>query len=351
MMFTARPCSRTLVNIMAVFILSLIAGSVLNACSLPFSGNSTPKSTPTSQGILTQTGGSRRSFKFAIVTDGQASDPFWSVVKRGADQAAADMGVTVTYSAPPTYSATAMSQLIDATVATQPDGLVVSIPDCAGLSPSIKRAQLVNIPVISINSGSDCATQLGLLNHIGQTAYSAGLASGQKLVAAGAKHVLCINQEVGNAELDARCQGVSDALRKARGKAEVFAADLTNPSVTQENIQTRLTRDGSINGLITLSPDSATIAIAALQQLGRLGQVKLATFDISSTVLAAIQQSNILFAVDQQQYLQGYLPIVLLTLYKTNMNTVMTPVITTGPNFITQQNVAQVQQLLATGTR
>lgn len=336
-----RSCRGIIATILVIF----IASGMLNACSI-FPGASTTKK---SESTPTAVVGPRRNLRFAIITDGQASDPFWSVVKNGADQAARDMGVKVTYQAPILFSITTMSQLIDATVATQPDGLVVSIPDCAGLSPAIKRAQLVDIPVISINSGSNCASQLGLLNHIGQTGYEAGLASGQKLVAAGARHVLCMNQDVTNSDLNDRCRGINDALKKAHGKSEVLPVDLTNPTATQEQIQTTLTRDTSINAVITLSPAGAIIAIAALQQLGRQGQVMLATFDLSSTVLQAIQQGTMLFAVDQQQYLQGYLPIVLLTLYKTSANTVTNPIITTGPSFVTKVNVSQVQQLMGAG--
>ncbi|HEX3643923.1 MAG TPA: hypothetical protein VHV10_21745 [Ktedonobacteraceae bacterium] len=96
-----------------------------------------------------------------------------------------------------------------------------------------------------------------------------------------------------------------------------------------------------------LGPTSASPAIKALQDLNKLGQIKLATFDLSSDVLNAIKNSQMLFAIDQQQYEQGYLPIVLLTLYKTNLNTIANDVLQTGPSFVMQANVKQVIQ----GTR
>jgi simple sugar transport system substrate-binding protein len=81
------------------------------------------------------------------------------------------------------------------------------------------------------------------------------------------------------------------------------------------------------------------------------GRILLATFDLSTPVLQAIQQGDILFAVDQQPYLQGYLPIVLLTLHKTNLSEITAPVVPTGPDFVTQDNVTQIEQLVAAGTR
>src|SRR5689334_19109026 len=132
----------------------------------------------------------RANLRFVVVSHGQAADPFWSVVKNGVDQAAKDMGVKVEYQAPGTFDMVAMSQLIDAAVASKPDGLVVSIPDATALKPAIKRAIDAGIPVISINSGSDVAKELGVLVHVGQTEYEAGLGGGQRLADAGVKNAL-----------------------------------------------------------------------------------------------------------------------------------------------------------------
>ncbi len=290
--------------------------------------------------------------RFVVVTHGQAADPFWSVVKNGVDQAARDMGVTVEYQSPQKFDMVAMSQLIDAAVASKPDGLVVSIPDAAALGPSIKRATDAGIPVISINSGSDVAQQLGVLTHVGQTEYEAGLGGGSRMAAAGAKHALCVNQEVGNAALDARCQGFTDGLKQGGGsQVDVLAVDLANPTDSQQRIQAALTADSSIDSVMTLGPTGAAPAMAALQSMGKTGQIKLATFDLSPEVLQAIQQGNMLFAIDQQQYEQGYLPIVLLKLYHDNLNTIANPVLMTGPGFVTSDNAARVIDLSKAGTR
>ena len=151
---------------------ALILLLVLAACSTNSSsggGTTSSSSCPSS----------RSSLHFYVITHGQASDPFWSVVKRGVDQAGKDMCVNVTYEAPPTFDMVAMARLIDAAVATKPSGLVVSIPDAAALGPSIKAAVAAGIPVISINSGSDVAQSLGVLVHIGQTEEVAGMGGGQ----------------------------------------------------------------------------------------------------------------------------------------------------------------------------
>ena len=273
----------------------------------------------------------RSDLRFVVVTHGQAADPFWSVVKNGVDQAAKDMGVKVEYQAPSTYDMVAMSQLIDAAVASKPDGLVVSIPDADRAEPRDQTAIAAGIPVISINSGSDVAEELGMLVHVGQTEYEAGLGGGQRLADAGVKNALCINQEVGNAGLDARCKGVTDAMTKAGGKVTVLAVDLANPTNAQQRIQAALTVDSDDRRHHGARPDRRRARAGSRSRPATDGQVKLATFDLSPDVLEAIQNGDMLFAIDQQQYLQGYLPIVLLTLYKTNLNTIANDVLMTGP--------------------
>jgi simple sugar transport system substrate-binding protein len=91
--------------------------------------------------------------RIVFITHAQAVDAFWSVVKNGVDDAAELMGVEVQYQAPQTFDMVAMAQLIDAAVASKPDGLVVSIPDADALGDSIKAAVAAGIPVISMDSG------------------------------------------------------------------------------------------------------------------------------------------------------------------------------------------------------
>jgi simple sugar transport system substrate-binding protein len=131
----------------------------------------------------------------------------------------------------------------------------------------------------------------------------------------------------------------------------VLAINLVDPNASQQRIQTVLSADPNIGGIMALGPTAAIPALKALQSLNLVGKIKLATFDLSPDVLQAIKSGNMLFAIDQQQYLQGYLPIVLLTLYRTNLNTIANDVLMTGPGFVTQTNVAQIIALTQQGTR
>lgn len=294
----------------------------------------------------------REDIRIIVVSHGQAADPFWSVVKNGVDQAATDMGITVEYQAPQTFDMVAMSQLIDAAVASNPNGLVVSIPDADALGDSIRAAIAAGIPVISMNSGSDVAQELGILAHVGQTEYEAGLGGGRRMGDAGTANAICINQEVGNVALDLRCQGFADGLAESGGAVEVLEVPgASDPIETQQRVVAALTADDSIDGVMALGPTAALPALAALDEMGMMGSMNIGTFDLAPEILEAIRDGNMLFAIDQQQYLQGYLPIVMLTLNAENLNTIGSEVIMTGPGFVTQENAAAVIDLSAAGTR
>ncbi len=323
---------------------ALLLGMIIAACvGQPAATVANVETAPAQQGTS-------RDLRFVVVSHGQASDPFWSVVQNGVQQAATDMGVTAEYQAPDTFDMVAMSQLIDAAVASNPDGLVVSIPDAEALRDSISAAIDAGIPVVSMNSGSDVAEELGVLNHVGQTEYEAGFGGGERMAEAGATNALCVNQEVGNVALDLRCQGFTEAMEAAGATVELLEVDLADPTEAEQRVIAALQSNPDIDSIFTLGPTGAAPALAAVEAEGR-DDLLLATFDLSPEVLRAIEEGRVLFAIDQQQYLQGYLPIVLLTLFNENLNIVANDVIMTGPGFVTQENAAQVISLSEAGTR
>ncbi len=292
----------------------------------------------------------QRDLSFVVVSHGQSSDPFWSVAANGVKAAEEDMGVSVVYQAPGTFDMAEMAQIIDAAVASQPDGLVVTIPDADALGPSIRAAVDAGIPVISMNSGSDVFADLGVLVHVGQTEYEAGLIAGQEMGAMGVGNALCINQEVGNAALDARCQGFSDGLG---GDVEVIPVDLADPTGAQAAIEGALS-SRSPDGVLALGPTGAIPALNAMENLGMLGQVELATFDLGPEVLEAIGAGDMAFAIDQYQYAQGYLPIVLLTMFHETGGLPLGSVdrvVLTGPQLVTSENAADVISYSEEGLR
>lgn len=286
--------------------------------------------------------------RIVVVSHGQASDPFWSVAKNGADEAAKEMGVRVEWRAPETFDMVRMSQLIDAAVASKPDGIVVTIPDKTALSAAITRAIKAGIPVVSMNSGSDVAAKLGILAHVGQDEYPAGVGAGKRMKSLGVTKAVCINQEVGNASLDARCKGFFDGLGT---KGDILPVKIADPTGIRNAITAYLQKNPGVNGVLTLGPAAAEPVLSALEANGGLNKVKFGTFDLSPNVLNALSAGKMAFAIDQQQWLQGYLPVVLLANYKRYGLMTASPIIYTGPGFVTQASAKQVVDLSKKGIR
>jgi simple sugar transport system substrate-binding protein len=240
--------------------------------------------------------------------------------------------------------------LVEDFIGSDVDGIFVSLANPDALRDAIGRAVDAGIPVITINSGVDIYQELGALTHIGQTEFVAGQGAGQQFNAAGATKVLCVIHEEGNIGLEQRCDGLADAFSGEVERFNVATTGVRDVAGTVSGIQNKLISDASIDAILTLNPVIATAARDAIAAAN--GSQNLATFDLSPDVLSAIEAGEMLFAIDQQQYLQGYLPVVLLYLYNTNLNTVGggLPVLT-GPGFVDQSNAAAVQDLAAQGTR
>lgn len=288
----------------------------------------------------------RGDIRIIVVTHGTAADPFWSVVARGVDEAAADLGVRVEYRAPQTFDMIQMGQLIDAAVAARPDGLVVSIPDADALEDAIRGAVAAGVPVISINSGSDVYAELGILTHVGQEEYFAGYGAGVRMAEAGVSKAVCVNHEVGNVGLDLRCQGFVDGLG---GGAEVLGVH-GDFSEIRNSVEIYLRRNTDIQGVLALGPLSSEPTLAALESVGLVGQVEFGTFDLAPSILEALEDGKMSFAIDQQQFLQGYLPIVALTQY-VRYGVIPAAPIQTGPGFVTPETAGLVKELTEAGIR
>lgn len=276
--------------------------------------------------------------RIIVVTHGQADDAFWNRIKNGIKEASRETRSKTDYRAPATINMVDMARLIDAAVAQKPDGIVVSIPDATALGPSIRKAVQAGIPVISINSGSDVYEELGIAAHVGQTEYEAGRGAGRKMRSMGVKNAICWNHEVGNVSLEKRCQGFKDGLGGTSRQVNVEGYD---PSKIRSSAQAELRKDSSIQGILTLSAFVGEAVRDAARDMGKLSSVKIASFDLSTTAVESVDKGEMAFLVDQQPYLQGYLPVIILSKYK-KYGVLPAGVVMTGPGFVTKANARQV---------
>ena len=287
----------------------------------------------------------------SMITHGQATDPFWSVVQNGARDAAKDLGIELHYQSPQNFDMIAMSRIIDAVIATKPDGIVVSIPDIDALKGSIASASKKGIPIIVINAGSDIAKEIDILTYVGQSEFEAGLKAAEEILNHNVSNVLCINHEIGNISLDQREQGFKKILIENNVKVKTIPIDASDPSETMERVRAYLTTYPETDAILTLGPISAIPIMKLLKEIKSGATIKLATFDFTPEIIDGILNNEIIFALDQQQYLQGYLPVILMNLYITNKNTPAYKKLETGPSIIDAKNAREVLSLSKKGSR
>ena len=282
---------------------------------------------------------------YALVVHAVPGDAFWDVVKSGAEAAGALYGSTITYQGDPDVQK--QSQLIETAIAAKVDGIIVSMANPDGLSGALKAAKAADIPIITINSGAEESAALGAITHVGQGEYLAGQGAGTQLAEASAKKVICVIHEAGNAGLEDRCAGAADTVK---GSLTNLQVDIANLADAQNTIKSALLADPGIDGVLTLN---SAVGVAAVQAATEAGSdAVIGTFDVSADVTRLIEDGSMLFAVDQQPYLQGYLPVSFFELFYTNGNVVggAQPVYS-GPGFVTKENAGQVATFAGNGTR
>ncbi|MBA2462127.1 MAG: substrate-binding domain-containing protein [Actinobacteria bacterium] len=293
-------------------------------------------------------GATEATIKVAVVTHGDTGS-FWSVFKKGVDQAARDLkgrGVSVTQVYANNNVAKQVSGL-NAAIAAGAKIIATSVPDASALKDPLTKASQKGIQIITVNSGLGAFDALpSYMVHVGQTEDIAGQGAGKQFKSAGAKKVLVVIHEASNSGLVQRADGVKKILGSGGVKVLTIPNAKSDIPGTKTKVKAAFTADKSLDGFLGLDPD-VTIPCTDVVPSG----TKVGTFDVGGAI-KLIRAGKMLFAIDQQQYLQGYLPVVFAVLYATNLNTVGNgaPVLT-GPGIINKANAARVAALAKAGTR
>lgn len=288
--------------------------------------------------------GDNSGYTFAMITHETPGDTFWDKIKAGANQAAKNNGITLKYSNDPDPSKQAT--LIQNAVDSKVDGIATTLATPDALAGAVKTAKDAKIPVVAFNSGIDQYKKVGALMYFGSDENLAGSTAGKQIANAGGKRPLCVIQAAGSVALEARCAGVKSAV-PATENIQVNGAD--DPSVVS-SLQAKLAQDPSIDYIVTLG---APIALDALKSLSQAGSsAKLITFDLNADAAQDIKAGKILFSIDQQPYVQGYLAIQALYLNKKNGNDIGGgAAVLTGPSFVDSSNIDAILPFAKNNTR
>jgi len=280
----------------------------------------------------------------AFITHSAPGDTFWDLVRKGAEDAAKKDNVDLQYQADP--DGPGQANLVQSAVDKKVDGIAVTLAKPDAMKANVTKAVQAGVPVVALNGGIDAWQAMGVQGYFGQDERIAGRAAGQKLGSDGAKKALCVIHEQGNVGLEARCDGAADTFPNI---SKIYVTGTDMPGV-QAAITSKLQQDKAIDRVLTLG---APFALAAVQSAkDASSSAKVATFDTNKELVGAIKSGSVMWAVDQQPYLQGYLAVDSLWLYKTNGNTIGGGQATlTGPAFIDSGNVAAVERFADNGKR
>jgi simple sugar transport system substrate-binding protein len=290
-------------------------------------------------------GGGDSGYTFAMITHETPGDTFWDRIRAGGEQAAKDTGSTLKYSADP--DATRQATLIQGAIDSKVDGIATTLVTPDALVPTVKKAVDAGIPVDSFNSGSGAFTEAGSIAHFSSDERLAGRQSGTKAKEGGASKVLCVIQQTGSVALEDRCAGVKDSFPNT----ENIQVNGQDDAAVTSALQAKLAQDKDVNWIVTLGAAQALDAIKAKDAAGR-DEVKIGTFDLNVEAAKAVQSDDLQFCIDQQPYLQGYLAISQLYLFKKNGNIMGAGQLSlTGPTFVDKTNVDTILPFIEQNTR
>ncbi|MFV0461215.1 MAG: substrate-binding domain-containing protein [Actinomycetales bacterium] len=289
-------------------------------------------------------GGGNSGYTIAMVTHETSGDLFWDKIKAGAEQAATDTGATLKYSNDP--DATKQATLVQNAVDSQVDGIAVTMATPDALRASMQNAVAADIPLVAFNSGINDYKDAGASMYFGSDETLAGQTAGERIAAEGGVHPLCVIQQSGSVALEARCAGVK---AKVPG-TENIQVNGANDADVVATLQAKLAADPSIDWVVTLGAQQAMAALQSRQAAG--SSAKVVTFDLSADVAQKIKDGEVVFSIDQQPYLQGYMAVTMLYLNIKNGNDIGggQPTLT-GPSFVDQDNIDVILPFAENNTR
>ena len=280
--------------------------------------------------------------RFVLISHAPDSDTWWNTIKNALKLASAQLDVETEYRNPPTGDLGDMARIVEQAVASKPAGIILPISDYDVLKGPITKAIKRGIPVITMNSGTKKQSeQLGALLHVGQPEYDAGFGAGKRMKAEGVKSFLCVNHYITNPASVERCQGVADALGVSLGNQMIDSGQ--DPNGIKNKVLAYLRKNPNTQAIITLGPTSAHPTLRALKQNKKLGQIYFGSFDLSDEIAKAIKAGHMKWGIDQQPFLQAYLPVVFLTSY-VRYGVIPANHVNSGPGFITKKDLAQVEK-------
>ncbi|GAD56335.1 LOW QUALITY PROTEIN: inositol transport system sugar-binding protein [Limimaricola cinnabarinus LL-001] len=280
--------------------------------------------------------------KYILVSHAPDSDSWWNTIKNAIALAAEQMDVEVEYRNPPTGDLADMARIIEQAAASGPDGIITTLSDFDVLSGPVRSAVDSGVDVIIMNSGTpEQAREVGALMYVGQPEYDAGLAAGERAKGDGVESFLCVNHYISSPASTERCQALPTGSGIELGEQMIDSGQ--DPAEIKNRVQAYLSANPETDAVLTLGPTSADPTLLALDETGMAGDIYFGTFDLGAEIVQGIKDGVIEWGIDQQPFLQAYLPVVVMTNYH-RYGVLPGNNINSGPGFVTAEALEMVEK-------
>ncbi|HBY56983.1 MAG TPA: sugar ABC transporter substrate-binding protein [Candidatus Atribacteria bacterium] len=298
-----------------------------------------------------------KEYTIYVVVHGGIADPFWKVCEKGAlDAGALYPDLKVVYTGPTVFKLEEFMSYIESALASKPDALVCTLTAPDAMDESLRAAIAQGLPVVAINA-PDLRTpedaRIPVLTYVGEDSYFIGVSAAREtLKRFTPKRAIFCNHHPGATHIEARGRGYIDTLKAKGVIAE--ALDITEDAVKGAEMTAAYLKAHPDTDAIFCSNTLRTeTIIPRLEADGiKVGvDVKIAQMDCSPKILEYIQEGKVMFTMDQQQYLQGYLGVVFAYL-NAKYGYIPPPApVSTGPAVITADDIPSLEELVKEGYR
>jgi simple sugar transport system substrate-binding protein len=324
------------------------ASALLAACSSSSSGSTSSTSAAASTaGNFPKT----PAWQFWFVNH-VYSNPFFVPTQYGFQDAAAllDLPTPKWGGSASTSSVPEMVSFFNSAIAAKASGIATTVISSTGFTAPVMSAMNAGIPVISYNADGTVTKGVpdigtNRLCYVGQALYNSGQAMGNRIksLISSPGEVVIFIATPGTGNIQPRYDGAASILTPAGFKvSEIATGAATSAEEGAENAYI-LAHKSSLKGAFAVDAGSTQFLGPVLAKNGLAGKIPAGGFDLTPGTLTAIKSGQLNFTIDQNPYLQGFLPTLYLYLFNLSGGLLSPPNTDTGLTFVTKDNVGPYQ--------
>ncbi|MDA8301339.1 MAG: substrate-binding domain-containing protein [Actinomycetota bacterium] len=282
------------------------------------------------------------AYRFAMVSH-RTGDPFFVPTRIGANDASALLGTSYTWGGSASEVVSEMVATLEEALDNQVDGIALCVFDPKAFNSETDEALSRGIPVVAFNVEAPAGSGNNAMAYVGQDHFAAGVALAER-----AKKYLQPGDTVGamiatpsSHEEQSRVAGAMSVFKAVGAKVARVVVG-TNEQQATANIEAWYSSHPGARFVFASAGYNGAALADAVEKLGLSSKgVRAAAFDVGGRVLQAVNKGTLAFTLDEQAYLQGFVPLLQLFLYNISGGLISPFDVDTGHKLVTRQNVGQ----------